>query len=283
MRPDQQVRLEQWLPGHVVVRDHTWGLVDRVVLEVEHDGTPYLVKAGGPDDGHMAREIRAHERWLSPWRARGAVPALVAADPALRLLLTTFLPGRLVLGDPAAGRPDTYRQAGALLALLHDQPGADDPGWEQAQDDRTRRWLDGDHRIAPDVVRRVRGLLDAWGPGAPARLVPTHGDWHPRNWVVDDVGVVRAIDLGRADLRPATTDLLRMAAREFRDDPSLEAAFLDGYGSDPRSDDPAAWLRMRLREGIATAAWSFQVGDEEFERHGHAMVAAALADLDRAS
>ena len=151
-----------------------------------------------------------------------------------------------------------------------------------AQNARSRRWLDGDHRIAPDVVRRVRGLLDSWDVPAPARLVPTHGDWHPRNWVVDDAGTVRAIDLGRADLRPAATDLLRMAARDFRDGPALEAAFLDGYGADPRADDPAAWLRMRLREGIGTAAWSYQVGDEAFERHGHAMVATALDDLDSA-
>ena len=280
MRSDQQARLDEWLPGHAVLRDHTWGLVDRVVLEVEHEGSTYLVKAGGPTDGHMAREIRAHERWLSPWTSRDAVPVLVAADPALRLLVTTFVPGRLVLGDRAAADPGTYRQAGALLALLHDQPGDVDPGWERAQDDRTRRWLDGEHRIAPDVVRRVRGLLDAWDAAAPTRLVPTHGDWHPRNWVVDDAGTVRAIDLGRADLRPAATDLLRMAAREFRDDPSLEAAFLDGYGADPRSADPGAWLRMRLREGVGTAAWSFQVGDESFERHGLGMVEAALADLD---
>jgi Ser/Thr protein kinase RdoA (MazF antagonist) len=60
--------------------------------------------------------------------------------------------------------------------------------------------------------------------------VPTHGDWHPRNWIVDDAGVVRAIDLGRADLRPAATDLLRLSSRELRGDPTLEAAFLDGYG-----------------------------------------------------
>ena len=105
MHPDQQARLDEWLPGHVVVHDHTWGLVDRVVLEVEHEGDRYLVKAGGPSDGHMAREIRAHERWLGPWTARGAAPVRVADDVALGLLVTTFLPGRLVLGHPARAAP----------------------------------------------------------------------------------------------------------------------------------------------------------------------------------
>jgi aminoglycoside phosphotransferase len=281
MLPDQQARLDEWLPGHAVVRDHTWGLVDRDVVEVCHKGVAYLVKAGGPSDGHMAREIRAHERWLEPWTSRGLVPPLVAADVDLRLLVTRFLPGHLVQGDRAADDPATYHQAGVLLALLHDQPGDDDPDLERRENARCRRWLDSEHRIAPDVVRRVRGLLAAWDEvDVVARRVPTHGDWHPRNWIVDDAGVVRAIDLGRADLRPAATDLLRLASREFRGDPALEAAFLEGYGTDPRASDPAAWHRMRLREAVSTAAWAHQVGDEAFEQHGHGMVEAALADLD---
>jgi aminoglycoside phosphotransferase (APT) family kinase protein len=149
-----------------------------------------------------------------------------ARDPRPR-----FLPGRLVHGHPAADDPATYHQAGVLLALLHDQPGDDDPGLERRENARCRRWLDGAHRIAPDVVRRVRALLAAWDEvDVVARRVPTHGDWHPRNWIVDDAGVVRAIDLGRADLRPAATDLLRLSSRELRGDPTLEAAFLDGYG-----------------------------------------------------
>lgn len=280
MLPDQQARLDEWLPGHVVVRDHNWGLVDRDVVEVEHAGTAYLVKAGGPTDGHMAREVRAHEQWLAPLTSRGLVPRLVAADVDLRLLVTQFLPGRLVQGDPAAADPATYRQAGILLALLHDQRGDEDPGLERRENDRCRRWLDGEHRIAPAVVRRVRDLLAAWDEvDVVTRRVPTHGDWHPRNWIVDDTGTVRAIDLGRADLRPAASDLLRLSSREFRADPALEAAFLDGYGQDPRAVDPAAWHRMRLREGVSTAAWAHQVGDEAFEQHGHGMIAAALADL----
>jgi thiamine kinase-like enzyme len=111
----------------------------------------------------------------------------------------------------------------------------------------------------------------------PTPLVPTHGDWQPRNWLVDADGTVRVIDLGRADLRPAATDLARVDAQDFRRDPALEAAFLDGYGTDPRS--PGLWLRTRLREAISTAAWAFRVGDEPFEQQGHQRIADALADL----
>ncbi len=84
------------------------------------------------------------------------------------------------------------------------------------------------------------------------------------------------IDLGRADLRPAATDLARLAGRQFRDSPALEAAFLEGYGRDPR--DPEPWLRTRVREAVGTAVWAHLVGDEPFEQHGHAMIAAVLAD-----
>lgn len=84
------------------------------------------------------------------------------------------------------------------------------------------------------------------------------------------------IDFGRAGLRPALTDFARLAAQQFRSNPELEAAFLDGYGSDPR--DPDAWQRDRIRQAIGTTAWAYQIGEEAFEQQGHRMIAEALAD-----
>ena len=83
------------------------------------------------------------------------------------------------------------------------------------------------------------------------------------------------IDFGRADLRPAMSDLARLAAQDFRRDPRLEAAFFEGYGPDPR--EPHAWHRLCLSEAIGTAAWAYQVGDESFEAQGHRMIDDALA------
>lgn len=101
--------------------------------------------------------------------------------------------------------------------------------------------------------------------------MPTHGDWQPRNWLVHD-DVVCVIDFGRAALRPAATDFARLAVQDFRRDPSLEAAFLDGYGTDPR--EPGAWRRNQVREAIGTAVWAYRVGDEQFEAQGHRMIEA---------
>ena len=104
--------------------------------------------------------------------------------------------------------------------------------------------------------------------------MPTHGDWQPRNWLVHE-GVISVIDFGRAALRPAMSDFSRLTAQDFRRDAALEAAFLDGYGSDPR--EPGAWHRTLVREAISTAVWAHQVGDVAFEAQGHRMIADALA------
>jgi hypothetical protein len=127
---------------------------------------------------------------------------------------------------------------------------------------------------APETVERLRAILLAYEP-QPVSLVPTHGDWQPRNWLVDGE-VLRAIDFGRADWRPASTDFARLAVRQFAADPALEAAFLEGYGPDPRT--PELWRLLLVREAIGTAVWAYMVGDEEFEMEGHRMFADVLTE-----
>lgn len=108
-------------------------------------------------------------------------------------------------------------------------------------------------------------------------VVPTHGDWQPRNWLIDD-GVVRVIDFGRADLRPPTEDFVRLARQDFAREHNLEAAFLDGYGRDPR--EPEQWRRDRLGEAVGTAVWAYGVGDEVFERFGHQLLRSLYSNAD---
>jgi hypothetical protein len=52
----------------------------------------------------------------------GRAPVLLAADPALRAILVTALPGRPVheLEVPADTEAEIHRQAGMLLRRLHD-------------------------------------------------------------------------------------------------------------------------------------------------------------------
>ncbi|GAA1518151.1 phosphotransferase [Kribbella lupini] len=271
--PRQQELLGEWLPGAELVKDLSWGLVGTTVLMLEHDGTRYIVKAGDEADTNIARELRAHREWLEPWTSRGLAPRLAFGDDDAKLLVTHYLPGDLVEGTPDEYNPETYHQAGVLLALLHGQLTVEDKDFEASENEKSLAWLDGPHRIAPDVVSRLRDEINSW-PIPPSTLVPTHGDWQPRNWLINN-GTVTAIDFGRAELRPAWGDFGRLAAQQFRQDRRLEAAFLDGYGTDPR--DPATWRRNSIREAIGTACWAFRVGSEDYEQQGHRMIAEALA------
>ena len=91
-----------------------------------HAGSRFIVKAGGGDDHHIERELYAHLHWLLPWTSRGRAPTLEHGDAEAKLLVTTFLPGRLVLGSDRGDDPSTYRQAGELLAAFHAQAGVTD-------------------------------------------------------------------------------------------------------------------------------------------------------------
>ncbi len=86
------------------------------------------------------------------------------------------------------------------------------------------------------------------------------------------------IDFGRADLRPPTEDFVRLARQDFAREHNLEAAFLDGYGRDPR--EPEQWRRDRLGEAVGTAVWAYGVGDEVFERFGHQLLRSLYSNAD---
>jgi hypothetical protein len=271
----QRALLAEWMPRARVARDLSWP-VGATVLELVDGPGRFVLKAGGPDDHHLGRELDAHAGCTAVWQAEGAAARLVHGDRAARLLVTEHLPGALALDGPWATDPDVHRRAGALLRRFHEQEGR--RGGADAERAQTRRavaWLDGAHRISAAAQARLRAALAELDGGDPV-LVPTHGDWQPRNWLVDG-DRVRVIDFGRFAFRSASSDLARLAAQEWRAAPECEDAFLDGYGHDPRSAEH--WLLVRMREAIGTAVWAYQVGDEAFERQGHRMLADVLAEL----
>ena len=208
---DQRQFVEAHVKGGRVVADHSWGQTDTVVLEVVAGPCRVIVKAGGPSNGHIAREIRGHREWAAPWRATGSAARMIAADERARVLITTYLEGQLVEGTPAQDDPGIYEQAGRLSAVFHDQYATADPTWNARLRDRTLRFLSMPHRIHPRIAEQVRQEVAGWPVGG-ATVVPTHGDWQPRNWL-DDHGV-------RADL----TSLLGGVDHGHTD------AVLDGVG-----------------------------------------------------
>lgn len=274
LSPRQRELVETWLPGIEVEADMSWRLVETTVLRARAGGQVVVVKAGGASDRSIEREVRAHREWTGPWLRRGRAARMLHADVAAKVLVTEYLPGTLVQGTAAAAAPDTYVQAGELLRLCHAQMAVEDADYEHRMNAKALAWLEGPHRIAPGIAEELRALVRSW-PAAPVVCVPTHGDWQSRNWLIDD-GLLRVIDLGRAELRPAAEDFERLAVQEFVRHPGAEEAFVSGYGTDPR--EPEAWSRQRARAAIGTACWAYGIGDEAFEAQGHRMIADVLAE-----
>lgn len=264
-----------WLPDPVLIEDLSWGIVDSTVLHVRAEGTDRIVKAAGSANHHLGREIDAHDGATESLIRRGLAAALRYADRNERVMVLDHLPGALADGSESAFDPGIHRQAGAALALLHAGSTRLDSEYEQRVTDRTLAWLDGPHRIDGCTQREIRRVLTALRGGT-VRTVPTHGDWQPRNWVVDQ-GTLRVIDFGRFAFRPASTDFCRLTAQQWRDRPDLADAFIDGYGSDPREDP--LWPVEQLREAVGTAAYAYQIGDCDFEAQGHRMLSEALRAL----
>lgn len=267
----------EFVQSHVgipeLIEDFSWGLVDTQVLHVRARGEDLIVKAASPSNHHIHQEINAHESVTGPLVALGLTSRLIAASRSLNILIATYQEGVLVEGTDAELNADIHRQAGTALRVLHEQAVRIDDEYEHRAVARAFAWLSREHRMEPAAVAQAQEVLDSYDP-APIEVVPTHGDWHPRNWLVDG-SRLRVIDFGRFDWRPAATDLGRLAAQQWREDPALEGALIDGYGSDPR--DEQVWKIDQLREAIATAGWAYSVGAEAFEAQGHRMLREALA------
>ena len=270
---DQQAALlQQWLPDARVRRDMSWNLVDTVVLDADTGRGRVVVKAAGPLDHHLGREITAFEGYTECLALSGHAARVLFHDRAAKVLVLTYLDGNLVEGSEAELEIDTHLRAGQLARTFHGQGERVDPDWDIAAVAKSLVWLDKPHRIDARTCADLRAVLAAHRPG-PAVVVPTHGDWQPRNWLID-AGTVKVIDFGRFAWRPASSDFCRLAAQQWRRNPHLEQAFFDGYGGDPRSPDQ--WRLFAVHEAIGTAVWAFQVGDAPFEQQGHRMIQEAL-------
>lgn len=275
----QSALLDTWLPDAQLGADLSWDLALTTVLDVSAGAGRFIVKAGSGDNHHVSREIAAHRTATGVLADTGHASRMVHCDNEANILVTTYLPGQLVQGTSAEADPDTYLQAGRLLGRFHRQHVRIDDAVDARATCKALAWLDGEHRIDHGTATLLRETLRSHLPVS-VPVVPTHGDWQPRNWLFnandqDRPGTVRIIDFGRFEHRPAMSDFCRLAAQQWQDNPELEAAFFDGYGADPR--DRELWRIIQIREAIGTAAWAYKIGDETFERQGHRMIAAALA------
>ena len=157
-----------------------------------------------------------------------------------------------------------------MLRRFHDvtEPSVD-LGVVERRLDAYRTWVErapaglldpADLAFAERSVQILRSL-------PPVPVVPTHGDWQPRNWVVAG-GVVGVIDFELAELAWWTRDLERMWWAEWLDHPDLRDSFLEGYGRVLTDLDTTLLIASSVLGAVTTMVWGERYGDLRFSEHG---------------
>ncbi len=276
----------------IVEADTSWDIREATVLRVRYTDQLFTVKVGANYAYPIERELRAHPTYTRPLSAIGRAPQLLCSNKSAHVAIMTHLSGELVEGTPREWDPGIYREAGRLLRIFHNTESRIDKGYEHALRLRTLNRLTeippGASPLPRDIEQAARFYLENFTP-QPTKIVPTHGDYQPRNWLWDKAshhgkqgvytethpencetpphpetretpahqskgyqsealqsegcqskahrneGCLKIIDFGRFGWRPPSTDFARLAAGQFISHPELEAAFVEGYGGDPRT------------------------------------------------
>ena len=269
----QRNLLDVWLDDWEVLADLSWPLQDTAVLDVRSGGRRYIVKASRASH-HIAREIDAHDQFLrrfSVW-----VPRLAHSSRDELILVTHYLPGELVEGTNAEVDPEIYRQAGCRLKQLL-VPGPLSEDYIQRLVTDAKLSISRARLLVPEVqLAELEARLVSVSI-RPVALSLTHGDYQPRNWLVND-GQLRVIDFGRADQRHWTSELVRLANQQFAGRAHLECAFLEGLDRPMTAQDCEIYRLECIQQALGTVVWANSISDSAFEEHGRRMVRAVLTD-----
>lgn len=284
----QRALVDTWFPGWTLEADLSWGLQGIAVLRLATAAGPVVVKASETKH-HLIREARAHRQMTGPLLAMEPPRAarLLHADTRAGVVAASWLPGRLVEGSRHERSPEAFRQAGELLGRVH-VPSERTTGYDPAVLNKVGDFLARAAGLAPPEHLRAAERLAAAHRSAPRWLSATHGDYTPRNWVLDgdpsSGALLRVIDWGRSGYRPWVTDLVRLEHQWFQpaagpisgpgshDGGALRAAFYAGYSRDP-AEEPDSWRLDNILQALGTIVWSREVGDAAFEEEGRRMLA----------
>ena len=220
------------------------------------------------DPARMAREHGA----LTTWAARlGASPRVIDTDNTT--LWLAEVPGE---SGSSGGLPNkAWTAAGAWLRAAHNV--ADVPTDSVPLPRALKQRLRG-------VAKRARRVLPtAWVDqclarvGDPARLatrrVWCHRDFTPDNWVWDGPAQklwVLDFEHARPDL--PWSDLVKLEATEFVDQPTTRRAFYAGYGRPPSPEHRDAHV---VWHGLATLTWGLQHDEPDFAALGRRILTTA--------
>ena len=237
--------LREWvthqLTGLSTVTDVSWPRENSLVWRVTSDTEEAYVKIS-PSQEKFMREVLAY-RHAADLLGPDEAPRLLAADPDLRAILTSPLPGVIVkdLPLPIEQELRVHELAGRLLRQWHAQKllGHSGPARDEAiasvikrtdeaavQLKHTGHLLTGPQRT---VVEQACHELPHLATTLP--LVFRHGDFAPRNWMWHpDRHTLALLDFEESGSGIAVEDFVWLFATIWPIHPHLKTACLTGYG-----------------------------------------------------
>ncbi|BDH15345.1 aminoglycoside phosphotransferase family protein [Streptomyces hygroscopicus] len=258
---DLRAWVDRFLPGVEQVTDVSWPRSSSRVWRVAAGSSAAFVKVS-PSETDYDREVIGYA-FAARALADHEAPWLMAADPDLRAIMSTPLPGQVVRGLPLEAGVElrVHELAGRLLRRWHDHstPATEQDRQavrtsmrEQAQEaaaclESTARHLDGEQRNLVEAA--------SWGlPGMAEKLplVFQHGDYSTRNWLWDaNRGHLGLIDFAMAHHGPAVEEFVWLCGAVWAVRPDLKAAYLAGYGRPLSSAEERLLLLLTTRLGVS--------------------------------
>ncbi|MFJ2812147.1 phosphotransferase [Streptomyces sp. NPDC087294] len=279
--------LREWaqaIVGPLSERDVSHDRPNSRVWELTYDTGRVFAKLS-PNPTSFARETRAL-REVAPGLEPGTVPLLRGADAHQQALLLSPVPGRLVksLSLTPGGERALHRHAGSWLRHFHGGPG--DLSVQDRKDaaaEITRAAAGADKHLeragnlmSSEEQRTVRRYAAELGHVGPLPSAYVHGDFPPRNWLLDTdraSNAFGAVDLERARPHAVIADAVLLACGPWVGRPDLEQAFWDGYGRDLSAAEERALRCLSALDAASAIAWGVPNADREIVSRGRAALA----------
>lgn len=257
--------LHDWVAGHLpgpqTVEDRSWPRNNSLVWRVTAGPRTAYVKIS-PSDLDHEREIDGYA-YAATHLTDHEAPRLLAADPHLRAILSTPLPGRVVRDLPL--NPDTelrlHEDAGRLLRRWHDAsaPGTntDRAAVRAEMREQSREAADCLENTRPHLAADRLALVEAASrePAGLAEQLPLvyrHGDYETRNWLYDEETARHGlIDFATARYGVVAAEFVWLFGAVWPERPDLREAYFAGYGRSLTTGEDRLLQLLTVRLGVS--------------------------------
>ncbi|HVZ00033.1 MAG TPA: choline/ethanolamine kinase family protein [Dongiaceae bacterium] len=207
---------------------------------------------GASSERYLSRRQEMHNAAIAA--ALGVAPPLLHADPATGVTVQAFIGDARALGEADFAEPRIAFEIGTLLARLH-RSGRSFEGTMApfpiidtylglAADDRLRRLR---ARAEP-----IRAVLEAH----PLRMVPSHVDPNPANFLLRADGTLLLIDWEFSAMCEPAWDLAAVMIEGVMPPEAVDALHR-GYGRPPDAADASRLWLMRAALHLVAGSWTY--------------------------